>query len=318
LALFAGAGAVLPTEYGPIRNAVAAPANPESTGLVQVIHVRRTGDMPGARANAKMMVDALKAQCGSALMRQACETTLSDPAASPKAKSRCVEMMSGFKLSGNPDSVGETVTDEYFAPPLNRAARVAKTSVLRQTGVCSAQVEQSEQHVITYHRPDGYTRYERKADKQGRMQWVQSEHQYLPGLADMLKTSLDAARLDGKVTVTAPLGHKTLVPGRPCEMRRVGAGAVEFVSCIHGTGLRFPSHVTFESEVVAGGKTERVEKLVSHAHNVALSRDLFFPKRDEKVITQEDTRADMDNPMSRWCAAEKARTGVDPCKDDDE
>lgn len=317
-ALLAGAGALLPTDHGPIDHAAAAPANPKSTGLVHGIHVQRTGDMPEVRENAKMVVNAQQAQCGSALMKQACQTTLSDPTASSRAKSRCMEMMSSFKLSGNLNSVGETVTDEYFAPTLNTSARLVKTTVLRQTGVCSAEVEQRDQHVIAHHRPDGYTRYERKTDKQGRMQWVQFEHRYLPGLAGMLKTSFDAARLSGKVTVTAPLGHKTLVPGRACEMRRVGAGAVEFVSCIHATGLKFPSHVTFESEVVASGKTERVEKFVSYAHNVALSRDLFFPKRGEKLMTEKDTRSDPNNPMSRWCAAEKARTGNDPCKGGDE
>jgi hypothetical protein len=51
---------------------------------------------------------------------------------------------------------------------------------------------------------------------------------------------------------------------------------------------------------------------------VALSRDLFFPGRSEKVMTEKDTRPDPNNPMNKWCAAEKARTGVDPCKDDDE
>lgn len=317
-ALFVGAGVLLPTDHGLIDHAVAAPANSKPTGLVHGIHVRRTGDMPEARETAKMLVNAQQAQCGSALMKQACQTTLSDPAASPKTKSRCVEMMSSFKLGGNLNNVGETVTDEYFAPPLNRSASVVKSTVLRQTGVCSAEVEQKEHHVITHHRPDGYTRFERKTDKQGRMQWVQFKHQYIPGLADMLKISLDTARLNGKVTVTAPLGHKTLVPGRACETRRVSAGTVEFVSCIHATGLKFPSHVTFESEVLASGKTERVEKFVSYAHNVALSRDLFLPRRGEKVMTEKDARSDPNNPMNRWCAAEKVRTGIDPCKGDDD
>ncbi len=313
-ALLAGAGVLLPMDHGPIDHAAAAPANPKSNGLVHGIHVQRTGDMPEARARAKMVINAQQAQCGSALMKQACQTILSDPAASPKTKSRCVEMMSNYKLIGNLNSVGETVIDEYFAPTLNRSARVVKTNVLRQTGVCSAEIEQKEQHVIAHHRPDGYARYERKPDKQGQMQWVQFAHRYIPGLANMLKTSFDAAQLSGKVTVTAPLGHKMLIPGRTCETRRISAGAVEFVACIHATGLDFPSHVTFENEVVASGKTERVEKFVSYAHNVALSPDLFFPKRGEKVISEKNTRSDPDNPMSRWCAAEKARTGNDPCK----
>ncbi|MDP2961366.1 MAG: hypothetical protein Q8N54_01325 [Sulfurimicrobium sp.] len=317
IALFAGAGALLPTDHGQIDHAVAAPG-PKTAALVQGIHVQRTGDMPEARERAKIVVNAQQAQCGSALMKQACQTTLSDPAASSRAKSRCVEMMSSYNLSGNLNSVGETVTDEYFAPPMNRSASVVKTTVLRQTGVCSAEVEQKEQHVIVHHRPDGYTRYERKTDKSGQQSWLMHEHRYVPGLADMLKTSFDAARLSGKATVTEPLGHKTLAPGRTCETRRIGAGAVEFVSCIHATGLKFPSHVTFESEVVASGKAERVEKFVSYAHNVAISRDLFFPKQGEKAMTEKDIRSDPNNPTNKWCATEKARTGVDPCKDDDE
>lgn len=317
-ALLAGAAAWLSAGHGPVDHAVAAPAGPESAGEVQGIHVRRAGDNPGLRDTMKMMVDAQRAQCGSELMKQTCRITLSDPAATPRARSRCAEMMSGFRLSGDPGSVGQTVVDEYFAPPLHRSVRVLKTTLLRQTGMCSAVVEQQEKRVITHDRPGGYTRHERKTDQSGQPYWVRFDHQYLPGLADMLKTSFDAALFRGKVTVTAPLGHKTLVPGRPCETRRIDAGAAAFVSCIHATGLAFPSHITFESEVLAGGKTERFEKLVSYAPDVALSRDLFFPAPGEKTLTEKAARSDPSHPMNRWCAAEKARTGVDPCKDDDE
>lgn len=294
------------------------PAVARTVDPVQGVHVRRQGDMPEARETAKTMVKALQVQCDSPMMKQACQTTLSDPAATPKAKSGCLQMMSGFKLSGDINSVGEYDVDEYYAPALGRSARIVRTTSVRQTGVCTAVVEQQEKSEIVLHRATGFTRYERRTDKQGQPFWMQFEHKFVPGLADMLKTAVDAAQLNGKVTVSAPLGNKTFVPGRPCEIRRVNAGAVEFTSCIHATGLKFPSHVTFESEVLAGGKTSRVEKLASYVHDVALSGDLFFPKLGEKVVTHQDARSDPNNPMKRWCAAEKARTGVDPCKDGDE
>lgn len=313
LTLLAGAGTLFP-----VATAVATSGNPKPVGTVQGIHVQRTGDMPWHRDAGKMMLEMTKAQCGSPEMKQTCQTMMSDPAASPQAKARCQQMMLPAKILGNPNDIGQTVIDEYFAPPLGRSIRIVKTIVPKQAGVCEVRIEQEETREIAHYRANGFTRYERKTDKSGQPHWRTHEHKYVPGLADMLKTSFDAARLSGKVTVTAPLGHKTLAPGRTCETRRVTAGAVAFVSCIHATGLKFPSHVTFESEVVASGKTERVEKFVSYAHNVALSRDLFFPGRGEKVMTEKDTRPDPNNPMNKWCAAEKARTGVDPCKDDDE
>lgn len=314
LALLVGAGAAFP-----VAPAAAAPGDPKPGRTVAGgIHVQRKGDMPEMRATTKMLVDAGRLQCDSPLMKQTCRMTLSDPAASPKKKARCLELLSGFKLVGDLNSVGEIVIDEYFAPSLNRSARVVKTSLARQTGVCSVVIEQQEKREIVHYRPTGHTRYERKQDKSGSPYWLAHEHTYSPGLADMLKTAFDAAQLSGKLAVSAPLGHKTLVPGRVCETRRISAGAVEFVSCIHATGIRFPSHVTFESETLGRGKTERVEKFVSYAHDQGLSYDLFFPNPREKILTEKDLRSRPDSHMKKWCAAEKARTGVDPCEDDDE
>lgn len=297
---------------------LAAPASPMSAERAHGIHVQRSGDMPKAREDMKMMIDAMKGLCGSAQMKQACLTTLSDPAATSKAKSRCVEMMSPFKLSGTLDSIGETVIDEYFAPGLNRSAKVVKTTVLRQTGVCSAEVGKEERQVTTQYRTNGYTRHERKADMRGNGKWQQFDHAYVPGLASMLKTAVDAALLGRKVTVSPSLGHKTLVPRRACEIRRINAGDVAFSSCIYPTGLAFPSHVAFENEVVASGKTQLVEKFVSYAHDVALPHDLFFPVADAKATPARDARPNPDNPTNRWCAAEKARTGIDPCEGDND
>lgn len=312
-AFLLGIGVLLPS-----GQAMAAPGNPKLTADVHGIHVRRTGDSPEARETAKMMLNALKTQCGSSLMKQTCRTMLSDPAASPESKSRCMEMMSSFKLNGNPNDIGQTVIDEYFAPALGRSVRIIKTMVPKQTGMCESSIEQNERREITHHRTNGFTRHERKMDKAGRSYWFAHEHRYVPGLADMLKSSVDMAQLSGKVTVSASLGHKTLVPGRACEIRRVASGAVEFVSCIHATGFKFPSHVRFESEMLSGGKTSQIEKLVFYKHDLALSRDLFFPKPDERVLTEESRGSNPNNPTSKWCAAEKARTGVDPCEDDDE
>ncbi|MFN3751593.1 MAG: hypothetical protein ACK4SR_09480 [Thiobacillus sp.] len=297
---------------------LADPAVARTVDPVQGVHVRRQGDMPEAREAAKRMVKALQVQCDSSTMKQACQTILSDPAATPKAKAGCLQMRSGFKLGGNISSFGEYDVDEYYAPALGRSARIVRTTAVRQTDVCTAVVEQQETAEIVLHRPTGFTRYERRTGRQGQPSWMQFEHKYAPGLADMLKTAVDTAQLSGKLTASAPQGTKTFVPGRPCEIRRINAGAVEFTSCIHATGLQFPSHVTFESEVVSSGKTQRAEKFVSYAWDVTLSSDLFFPKSGERITTQKGARSDPNNPMNRWCAAEKARTGVDPCKDGDE
>lgn len=266
---------------------------------VSAIHVRRAGDAPEARETAKTVVNALRAQCDSAIMKQSCQITLSNANATPKAKAACAQMLAGFQLSGNLDSVGESQVDEYYAPALNRSARIVKTTTLRQTGVCSTEVEQQERHEIVDYRPGGFTRYERRVDKQGQAYWQQYSHSYVPGLANLLKTTVDAAQLGGTLTVSAPLGNKSLVPGRPCEQRRVSAGSVDFVSCIYATGRGFPSHVRFESEVIAGGKTSRFEKLASYAEDVAVSRDLFFPPRGEKVVAQPNMPSDPNGPTPR-------------------
>lgn len=312
------AGACLWGCAGTMGSAWAAPDGAKPARISGGIHAKRLGDMPGARDDAKMMINALQAQCGSAVMRQACLTIQTDPAATPKARARCLEMMSPFRLSGSLDSVGERTIDEYFAPALNRAVRIVKATMAKQTGVCSAEVVQEETRVITQYRPDGYTRYEYRKNRRGEAQWVQSEHTFSPGLAGMFKSALDTAKLGGTLSVSAPLGNKMLTPGRSCEVRRIGAGRVEFVSCIHATGRDFPTHITFESEVIGDGKTRAIEKFVSFDDNVALSSDLFTPGPVEGRPSGKKPGRDPNNPMSRWCAVEKARTGVDPCKDDDE
>lgn len=297
-----------------MSGAYAAPADAKP---VQGIHVRRQGDMPGARDDARMLINARQAQCGSSLMRQTCLTIQTDPAATPKARARCAGMMSPFRLDGNLNDVGESVIDEYFAPGLKRAVRIVKAATLKPTGVCSAEVVTEEKRVITQYRVDGYTRYETRQDKQGRTQWVKSEHRFLPGLAGMFATAFDTATFGGALSVSAPLANKTLIPGRPCEVRRITAGRVDFVSCIHATGRDFPAHVTFEHEMTGDGKTRSIEKFVSFDGDVALSADLLSPGQPEPQGGKKPAR-DPNNPMSRWCAAEKARTGIDPCQDDHE
>lgn len=287
--LLAGAGACLPGDQ-----VMGAPAGRTPVDEVPGIHVRRSGDYPDTRDSAKMLIDAA---------RKNCEFRLKSP----------------FKLNGNPDRIGETVIDEYFAPTLGRSTKVVKTMMLRQVGGCESTVEQQEKRTIRHYRPDDYTRYERETDKNAGRHWRQFEHEYLPGLAGMLGNAFDAAEGNRKITVSPPLGHKTYLPGRVCEVRKIDTDTgVEFSSCIHATGLRFPSHISFASEVVGKGKTVKLETVESYADRLALSRDLFFPTPGEKVLTEKDIRSDPNNPMNRWCAAEKARTGVDPCKDGDE
>lgn len=279
------------------------------------IHIRLEGSSPSFNNQAKQSVKLLEAACKN--VKLACSSIITDPGASAKAKARCASATGVFHLKGGPlHDVGRRVTDEYFVPTRSWSARVVKLTRLRQTGICEAEIVETEEHEIRHYKAGGYTRYKLHDSTKSGRHWTRSVHGIDPKLASVLA----AAFLDpGKISVSPPMGHKTFLTGLKCEVRQVRSAAVTFNQCLHHTGQPFPSHLRFESEVVSDdGKVWLEDRIVAYEHDVTLHYSLFMPPEHDKLSGDGASSSGPANATSAWCLGQKAKTGVNPCDENDD
>ncbi len=305
--------------------AAAPPAKYKNTEWITGIHVRRTGDAFDQREVARKFVESLQKSCGSPSTIELCQQTMKVPGVDPKYVQRCEEMMSKFKLHGSVDDVGKFVTDEYFVPALGWHTRIRKVNVFQGIKACEAAVGELEIREIHHYAPAGRTTYERKSNKAGQYFWRQTTQTYSKELAAVVKAGLDAGLVSGKFAVKKT-GKKTYLPGYPCEERRIILAAGENYTdvCFRPVEMQIPAAIVFARKHTYKGKTILAEAVEAFEDGIDLQKSLFWPPADEKVtggvpgVSPKKAKADPANATMKWCAAEKARTGVDPCEDDDE
>lgn len=283
----------------------------DEQATVSGIHLRREGDSPFDREQAKQSVKMLEGACKS--MKQSCSIISTDPAASAKAKSRCASVTGVFQLKGGSlGDVGRQVTDEYFVPARSWSARVTQQTVLRQTGYCEAEVVALNKHEIRHYTAGGYTRYQLHGSAKSGRHWTRSEHKVEPKLVPLLAA---AFLVPGKISVSPTMGHKSYFQDLKCAVQQVKSDAVAFTLCLHRTGLSFPAELLMDSKAVSDGKVLREEEAVSYASNAVLSAGLFMPPSTERVENARTRSSSPDNATQKWCARQKARTGINPCGD---
>lgn len=282
----------------------------DARGVVDGIHVQRKGDSTYYNEQAMLSVKVLEGACKSA--KQTCSMIVADPAASAKAKSRCASATGIFELKGgSPGSVGDQVVDEYFVPALSWHAQISRTKVLKQTGLCEAEVTERHQHRIRHYAAGGYTQYELKHSSGKGKHWIRSTRKVDPKLLSVLQAAFLAP---DKISVFPEVGDKTYLTGLKCKIGEVKIANFTFNLCLHPTGLHFPAKVLLASKMVAGGEVYRQETVVSYKEKIGLPFDLFMPPAFDRVVDAD--AIDPDNATQKWCLAQKAKTGVNPCTDE--
>lgn len=275
------------------------------------IHIRREGDSPFFKEQAKLSVKTLEGACKS--MKRACSIIGTDPAASAKAKSRCASVTGVFVLKGGAiGDVGRQVTDEYFVPTRSWSARITRQTLLRQTGYCEAEVADQNKHEIRRYTLGGYTQYERHDSANKGRHWTRNDHRVDPKLTPVLAAAFLAP---GEISVSPPMGHETYFHTLKCEVRQVKSAAVVFTNCLYRTGMPFPAELLMSSKTVSDGKVLQEEKAVSYANNAVLPVSLFMPPPSERVESAQTLSGSPDNATQKWCAKQKAKTGINPCED---
>lgn len=279
------------------------------------IHIQRKGDSPHFKKLAEQSLAVMKATCIS--QRQTCPRLIADPAASQKAKAQCAAVLAAgeFQLTGGSlENVGQRTTDEYFVPGRSWSARVTRETVLNQSMFCKAEVADVTRHEIRHYTAGGYTRYKlHDSAKKGRY-WTRTEHRVDPKLVPVLAAAFLAP---GRISVSPPIGHKTYIPGIPCEVRQVSLGdTATSTSCLHHTGLPFPAALKMAGDFVSGGEVLWEEKAVAYENRAVFPISQFLPPARDKVTSERESRRSSKNSTQIWCARQKKETGVDPCAEE--
>lgn len=279
----------------------------EALPALEGIHVHRSGTSPYFLNAAKETLKTYEGQCK--LMKSVCATM---PAgASAKDKTVCAVVGSGFRLKGNLADVGKQETDEYFATTMQMAARRTTKTVLQVKSICEVEVVGQENADIWHYAPQTYTHYELKNHPKKGHYWVRSEHKRLAPKAGALLAGVYPMSDTSKATPV--LGQKEYA-GLKCDVREI-SGPWAGTFCLSATGTAFPGHLTLAGQVVAGKDTMLEEQATAVAVKVMLPRTHFFPPEHGKIESTRAPSTSPENPTQRWCAKQKIKTGIDPCKD---
>lgn len=284
-------------------SACAAPP-PEFEG----IHIRYKGFSPYLADQAAESQKAMKAQCEQ--FQKLCAM----PHVAADKPELCAAAAGGYKFKGNLADVGKTETDSYFATTKQMSAQYTKGSVLVQKSICEQDVLEEATAKIEHRTRMGVTRYTlTNHPKKGRY-WIRDEQKRLDsGAADLL---LDTMAKDFPIKDTfkvSPVLGFDMLDHHRCEIQEI-SGPWTWTLCRSSTDTPFPGTVTLAAKAVTG-KTVLFEKRATEvAMHVALPSSLFYPPAGDKIETAGAKSAA--NPTQKWCAKQKAKTGIDPCEDD--
>lgn len=291
----------------------------ERSDMIDGIHVHRSVDSPAAARMTQLAIETGKGACAAA--KQACNQMASAgvPPSNARGQRACAEATGRFTISGDTDRVRRIDLHEYFAPARQWAVEKRTNARLHQHSVCAAEIVDEESVVIRHYSARGVTTYRRVTDRTGEHSWRRQNQPSLPHMA-ALPLFFEIDPLTNPANVSGPLGQET--HGRhTCEVRKISTAQQVFTSCQAKTGTWFPGSVLLSGSWVANGPNGRevqaVDRLVSYAERIALPVGLFHPPASEPVTQTDSPQPSADNATSRWCLAEAAKTGINPCEDDD-
>lgn len=269
------------------------------------IHLQRSGISPFLVKLAMRQIEAMRMQC--AQLQKTCALV----PAGAGAAAKCGDTAGGFRVKGEPATVGQRKIDEYFVPGKRMAAQWVTARELFVDSPCAVEIREVTHARIRHHRPDGWLQFELIRDRAKGEYWKRS---HLPRPPAETASLLDALfLLPGSVSVS-PTTHTETHRGHRCQ-RHALSGAVNDSACLKVTGLDFPGHLRLAGRQVSGGEALAEETLNELTLNTALSSELFHPPAHASIVDSDIAARAADNPTQKWCRRQEARTGVNPCKE---
>ena len=279
--------------------ACAAP-QPELEG----IHVRFSGTSPFLDEQMATAVENGKTQC--AQLQKLC----SMPHVAADKPALCASVAGGFKLNGQLPGGQKRETNRYFATAQQMSAEYAKGLVLVPKSACEYDVLEHESVKIVHRAPGGGgIRYELKYHPKKGRYWTRTDiPQLTPETFAMLESTAPFA---DKSKVSPVSGHK-LIAGHKCEVRDI-AGPWLWTLCMAPTHSAFPGQVALAIKAVSGKGTLFESEATKVVMKTMLPSSLFYPPAGER--SEKTGAKSASNATQKWCLAQKAKTGINPCTD---
>ena len=268
------------------------------------IHIRLNGTSPFLDARMKDAVETGKTQCEQ--IQKLCAM----PHVAADKPALCAAVAGGFKVKGMLPVVQNRETNRYFATAKQMSAEYTKGLVLVPKSACQYEVVEQETVKIVHRTPGGGgIRYElRNHPKKGRY-WASTD---IPQLTPETFAMLEGAIPFSDKSKVSPISGHRMIAGYKCEVRNI-AGPWLWTLCMAPTNTDFPGQVALAVKAVSGEDTLFESEATQIALKTMLPGNLFFPPSGDKVEKMGSKSAT--NPTQKWCLAQKAKTGVDPCTD---
>lgn len=279
--------------------------------------IRRQSSSPFLNQNARMLGPFRKAQCEQLV--ELCRMA-------PTADAPCTaEMLAEpYRLEGDLDLVGKGETVEYHLPAHQSSAVTTGRFELVEAAPCRHAVRKRETTVITRHTAAGRVSYVRRIDPvRGAQPWRREPGPALGretatlarralALDSFLPPGLRAAGDDATPQADRPPAR---FAGLECRWRETTLPGGQGRSCIASAVPGIGTALELAREIVLNGADGPVTFLSEQAASlrgpIVLPAALFEP--DGPV----GDPGSAPNATTAWCAAEAARSGTNPCEDED-
>lgn len=242
----------------------------------------------------------------------------------PASQGVCAREGIPFKFSGDLDTVGNFEIIEHHHPGLRKSSTVTRRTELTHLSLCHLEVRERQVTRISHHGEKTRTVFTHEIDPGvGPRPWVRRTDAHLDReTIDLLREALSLDTLtpqelrSGDVTIATASGlERDRIAGRECHWGHTPP-PLESRVCMLREGIGMPINESLSAEyggVVEGRPIVLIRsKVVRFDGPIAIPSSVFEPGDD----TALDTPAP--NATLKWCAQEAARTGTNPCADEDD
>ena len=242
----------------------------------------------------------------------------------PGAQGVCAREGIPFKFSGDLDTVGNFEIIEHHHPGLRKSSIVTRRTELTHLSLCHLEVRQRQVTRISHYGEKTRTVFTHEIDpRAGPRPWVRRIDPHLDReTIDLLREALSLDTLapqelrPGDLTIATASGlADDLIAGQACRWVHTPP-PVESRACMLREGIGMPINESLSAEyggVVDGRPIVLIRsKVVRFDGPIAIPSSVFEPGDDTSLDTPPP------NATLKWCAQEAARTGTNPCADEDD
>ena len=235
----------------------------------------------------------------------------------------CSKQGMTYRINGPVSKIGDSVTDEYFAPGKYYSASYKEYYVAVQNSLCESTVTRLTKTLIYHSNPPprgGGMLYEHRTGGKS-PGWTKHELPSL-GIAGMVIASFESSAVKGGASAVA--AGKGVYGGYPCSVSQVrmpGDGVLSdscempmYQDAEKKVPLAYPVRLKLASSQYQPETGDLVSKTVAESVNLkaSLPATLFFPPEDAFRKKAGDTSKR--NATSKWCEKQEQKTGINPCK----